>query len=76
MIGGNAAVLGGRRRVRRLSQGRHTTGSARTRRSLANGPDGRFGELTAARPGELVQIDSTPLNVLVLLDKGCPGGSS
>jgi hypothetical protein len=57
----------------RLSQGRHTTGSARTRRSLANRPDGPFGELTAARPGELVQIDSTPLDVLVLLDKGVPG---
>ncbi len=57
----------------RLSQGRHTTGSARTRRSLANRPDGPFGELTASRPGELVQIDSTPLDVLVLLDKGVPG---
>jgi putative transposase len=57
----------------RLSQGRHTTGSARTRRSLASRPDGPFGELTAARPGELVQIDSTPLDVLVLLDKGVPG---
>jgi hypothetical protein len=56
----------------RLSQGRHTTGSARTRRSLANRPDGPFSELTAARPGELVQIDSTPLDVLVLLDKGVP----
>jgi len=57
----------------RLSQGRHTTGSARTRRSLANRPDGPFGELTACRPGELVEIDSTPLDVLVLLDKGVPG---
>jgi putative transposase len=57
----------------RLSQGRHTTGSARTRRSLANRPDGPFGEFTADRPGELVQIDSTPLDVLVLLDKGVPG---
>jgi putative transposase len=57
----------------RLSQGRHTTGSARTRRSLANRPDHPFGELTASRPGELVQIDSTPLDVLVLLDKGVPG---
>ena len=57
----------------RLSQGRHTTGSARTRRSLANRPDGPFGELVACRPGELVEIDSTPLDVLVLLDKGVPG---
>jgi hypothetical protein len=57
----------------RLSQGRHTTGSARTRRSLANRPDGPFGELTACRPGELVQIDSTKLDVLVLLEEGVPG---
>jgi putative transposase len=57
----------------RFSQGRHTTGSARTRRSLANRPDGPFGELTAARPGELVQIDSTKLDVLVLLEEGVPG---
>jgi putative transposase len=57
----------------RLSQGRHTTGSARTRRSLANRPDGPYGELVACRPGELVEIDSTPLDVLVLLDKGVPG---
>jgi len=57
----------------RLSQGRHTTGSARTRRSLANRPDGPFGELTATRPGELVEIDSTPLDVDVLLEEGVPG---
>jgi putative transposase len=57
----------------RLSEGRHTTGLARTRRSLANRPDGPFGELVACRPGELVEIDSTPLDVLVLLDKGAPG---
>jgi putative transposase len=57
----------------RLSQGRHTTGSARTRRSLANRPDGPFGGVIACRPGELVEIDATPLDVLVLLDKGVPG---
>jgi hypothetical protein len=57
----------------RLSKGRHTTGSARTRRSLAGRPPGPFGQVTAARPGELVQIDSTPLDVLVLLEDGTPG---
>jgi hypothetical protein len=57
----------------RLSKGRHTTGSARTRRSLAGRPDGPFGQVTAARPGELVQIDSTPLDVLVLLEEGVAG---
>ncbi len=57
----------------KLARGRHTTGSARTRRSLAGRPDGPFGQVTAARPRELVQIDSTPLDVLVLLDDGVPG---
>ncbi len=56
-----------------LSHGRHTTGSASTRRSLAGRPEGMFGSLPAAAPGEVVQIDSTPLDVLVLLDDGIPG---
>jgi transposase InsO family protein len=56
-----------------LSHGRHVTGSASTRRSLAGRPAGMFGSLSAAAPGEVVQIDSTPLDVLVLLDDGVPG---
>ena len=56
-----------------LSHGRHTTGSASTRRSLAGRPGGMFGSLPAAAPGEIVQIDSAPLDVLVLLDDGVPG---
>jgi transposase InsO family protein len=56
-----------------LSRGRHTTGSASTRRSLAGRPEGMFGSLPAAAPGEVVQIDSTSLDVLVLLDDGVPG---
>ena len=58
------------RLVKRLSAGRHTFGSARTRRSLAKQPDGPFGVLTVARPGEMVEIDSTPLDVRVVLDDG------
>ncbi len=50
--------------------GRHTFGSARTRRSLAKRPDGPFGTVTAVRPGEWTQIDSTPLDVRVVLDNG------
>lgn len=49
---------------------RHTFGSARTRRSLSKQPDGPFGALTVARPGEVVEIDSTPLDVRVVLDDG------
>ena len=56
-----------------LSHGRHVTGSASTRRSLAGQPKGAFGSLAVAAPGEVVQIDSTPLDVLVLLDDGVPG---
>ncbi|MFF9843448.1 Mu transposase C-terminal domain-containing protein [Streptomyces sp. NPDC013740] len=54
----------------RLATGTHATGSARTRRSVHAQPSGPFGELPAAAPGELVQIDSTPLDVLVRLDDG------
>ena len=61
------------RLLERLSAGKHTTGSARTRRSLADRPDGPFGELDAWAPGEVMQIDSTPLDVLVRLDDGVPG---
>jgi hypothetical protein len=57
----------------RLTPGLHTTGSARTRRSLANRPEGPFQTLPVAAPGELMQIDSTPLDVLVLLDDGVSG---
>jgi putative transposase len=53
-----------------ISAGRHTFGSARTRRSLARRPDGPFGTVTAVRPGEWTQIDSTPLDVRVVLDNG------
>lgn len=56
-----------------LSHGRHVTGPASTRRSLAGRPEGTFGSLAVAAPGEVVQIDSTPLDVLVLLDDGVPG---
>jgi putative transposase len=53
-----------------LDRGRMTTGSAKTRRSLANRPDRAFSAMGVSRPGEQVQIDSTPLDVLVRLDGG------
>jgi hypothetical protein len=53
-----------------LATGRHTFGSAVTRRQTANRPQGMFTPSFAARPGEQVQIDSTPIDVLVLLDNG------
>ena len=57
----------------RLSAGRHTTGSAATRRGLAGRPQRMFSHAWPAAPGELMEIDSTPLDVLVMLDDGVPG---
>jgi hypothetical protein len=57
----------------RLSAGKHTTGSAATRRGLAGRPQRKFSQAHLAAPGELMEIDSTPLDVLVLLDDGVPG---
>ena len=55
-----------------VASGRHTFGSAVTRRQTANRPHGMFTPTHAARPGEQVQIDSTPIDVLVVLDSGVP----
>lgn len=44
----------------RYAHGQHTTGSARTRRSMAVKPDFPYGVFTALRPGELMQIDFSP----------------
>jgi hypothetical protein len=57
----------------KLTSGTHTTGSAVTRRSRAHGASAPFGELPAFAPGEVMQIDSTPLDVLVRLDDGVTG---
>ena len=54
----------------RLSAGKHTTGLAATRRGLAGRPQRMFAQAHPAAPGELMEIDSTPLDVLVLLDDG------
>ena len=55
-----------------LAAGRHTFGSAVTRRQAANRPERPFTPTFAARPGEQVQIDSTPIDVMVLLESGMP----
>lgn len=58
--------------IDRLSMGRHTFGSAVTRRQLANRPDEMFTPTFAMRPGEQIQIDSTPIDVMVLAADGVP----
>ncbi|MGH3828699.1 MAG: hypothetical protein ACRDQX_16250, partial [Pseudonocardiaceae bacterium] len=55
-----------------LSAGRHKFGSAVTRRQAANRPERPFTPTFAARPGEQVQIDSTPIDVMVLLESRMP----
>ncbi|GAB2752394.1 Mu transposase C-terminal domain-containing protein [Kitasatospora kifunensis] len=54
----------------RLAAGKHTFGSAVTRRQTANRPAGVFTPTFAARPGEQVQIDVTPLDVMAVMDDG------
>jgi transposase InsO family protein len=61
------------RLVNALAEGRHTFGQATSRRSQARRPAGPFTPTMAARPGEVVQIDTTPLDVLAVLDDGVTG---
>lgn len=61
------------RLLAQLDNGAHSFDAATTRRSLANRPDTPFDSVLAARPGELVQTDSTPLDVLAVLDDGVTG---
>lgn len=58
------------RLIDEMDRGRHVTGSAKTRRSLANRPEREFAAMGVSRPGEQVQIDSTPLDVMVELADG------
>jgi transposase InsO family protein len=51
------------RYVAALLPGRYTTGQATTRQSVANRPEGYYRPITASRPGELVMIDTSWLDV-------------
>lgn len=61
------------RLINDLSEGQHSFGQATTRRSQARRPEAPFVPTMAARPGEIVQIDTTPLDVLAVLDDGVTG---
>lgn len=61
------------RLLARLSQGNPISGTARNRRSRAHGAKAPFGQWAVFAPGEVMQIDSTPLDVLVRLDDGVVG---
>lgn len=54
----------------RLDRGQHTTGDATSRRSHANSPDRAFGTIESLYPGEEVQIDTTPLDAMVIMADG------
>lgn len=51
-----------------LDAGKHTLGTARTRRTTANQPDHMHGVRSGVRPGERVLIDTTPMEILVECD--------
>ena len=54
--------------IEAMKEGRHALGSARTRRTLSQQPQREFSTLRASMPGEIVQVDSTALDVAVVLD--------
>jgi hypothetical protein len=56
-----------------MDVGRHTFGEATTRRTQAKRPPRPFTRTIALRPGELMQIDTSPLDVLAVLDDGVEG---
>lgn len=49
-----------------LDTGRCTFGRAKRRRENANQPGGRYRSLVATRPGEVILMDTTPLDVLAI----------
>ncbi|MFJ2866598.1 Mu transposase C-terminal domain-containing protein [Kitasatospora sp. NPDC087314] len=58
------------RLVNTLAKGNDPFGSATVRRQRALRPAGPFTPSMAARPGEIVQVDSTRLDVMAVLDDG------
>lgn len=59
--------------LKTLDRGEHTTGEATSRRSHANSPDRPYNKIVALFPGEEVQLDSTPLDAMVLMADGTTG---
>src|SRR6266568_2252872 len=54
------------RRLDELAKGKYAFGSGKARRSVANRPAGPYGRLRAARPGEYMVLDTTPLDVFAM----------
>ncbi|WP_082492186.1 Mu transposase C-terminal domain-containing protein [Leifsonia sp. Root4] len=53
-----------------LTAGKETFGLATSRRSRARSPQHPYGSISATRPGEYAQIDSTKMDLLVLDENG------
>ncbi|MGO4104681.1 Mu transposase C-terminal domain-containing protein [Leifsonia sp. YAF41] len=74
--GSEAPALPSNRTMYRLidlyTHNKHTTGSAKNRRSLADRPNRPFSKHVQVLPGAEVQLDSTPLDVLVKVPNGKP----
>ncbi|MDB2197163.1 Mu transposase C-terminal domain-containing protein [Mycobacteroides abscessus] len=56
-----------------LQRSHHPFGNATTRRTQSNRPDRTWGRQAPARPGELIEIDSTPLDLMVVFPDGSTG---
>lgn len=54
------------RRLNELTKGIGLNGAAKQRRSIANRPDKPYSHFVATRPGEMVLIDSTPLDAFAM----------
>ena len=54
------------RMAKMYGAGRGFDGSAKARRSIANRPETPYGQRTATRPGEVVLLDTTPLDAYAL----------
>lgn len=61
------------RLARAVAQGRGLLGTALQRRHRSSRPEPPFTPTVALRPGELVMMDSTPLDVMAVLDDGVLG---
>ncbi|MGV8895053.1 MAG: hypothetical protein ACOH1U_01160 [Rhodoglobus sp.] len=58
------------RHIQVLDGGRHTTGSAKTRSSLANRPNRQFARTSELLPGAQVQVDTNTMDVYVKTQNG------
>ncbi|MGH7920423.1 MAG: Mu transposase C-terminal domain-containing protein [Candidatus Dormibacteraceae bacterium] len=59
--------------VENLEKSRHPFGNATTRRTQANRPDRTWGRQAPSRPGELTEVDSTPMDLMVIYPDGSAG---